>query len=97
MEAGEAEGRGIRAGTEEPADSWRGRDPHRPIGLEGFDPIARFDSEVSSIPGIELSQVLSISIAGKSYCARRLFLSIESVSGSGQTCLRRNIQRVRQQ
>src|ERR1700737_5511964 len=97
MEARELEGRSLRAGKKEPADSWRGRDPHRTIDLEGFDSILRIDREVGTVPGIELSQVQSISIAGKSYSGRRLLPSIKSVSVNSRTCLRRTTQHVRQQ
>src|SRR6267378_3462493 len=86
MEARESQGRGVRAGEKEPADSWRGRDPHRALNLEGFDLILRFDREAGFIPGIEFSQVLSISNAGKNYSARRSFPSIKSASVRSQTC-----------
>jgi len=49
---------------------------HRALNLEDFVLILRFDREAACIPGIEFSQVLSISNAGKNYSARRSFPSI---------------------
>ena len=49
MEAREPEGRALRTGKKEPADSWRRRDPHRTMNLEAFGSIFRFSRENSFI------------------------------------------------
>src|SRR6266851_6746115 len=74
MEARESEGRALRTGKKEPADSWSRRDPHRAINLDRFAAILSFGP--GSFRESSLSHVQSSTTVRKIFPSLRLFPSI---------------------